>query len=43
MLEKHPEVPLTLTLNLSTKQLLDSTLASKFIGIIQKNNERPEL
>ena len=42
MLEKHPEVPLTLTLNLSTKQLLDSTLASKFIGIIQKNNERPE-
>ena len=42
MLEKHPEVPLTLTLNLSTKQLLDSTLASKFISIIQKNNERPE-
>jgi diguanylate cyclase (GGDEF)-like protein len=42
MLEKHPEVPLTLTLNLSTKQLLDSTLASKFIEIIKKNNERPE-
>ena len=42
MLEKHPEVPLTLTLNLSTKQLLDSQLASKFIGILQKNNERPE-
>ena len=42
MLEKHPEAPLTLTLNLSTKQLLDSTLASKFIEIIKKNNERPE-
>ena len=42
MLEKHPEVPLTLTLNLSTKQLLDSTLAAKFISIIQKNNEKPE-
>ena len=42
MLEKHPEVPLTLTLNLSTKQLLDSQLAQNFINIIQKNNEKPE-
>ena len=42
MHDLHPEVPLTLTLNLSTKQLLDSTLASDFINIIQKNNEKPE-
>lgn len=42
MFDKHPEVPLTLTLNLSTKQLLDSSLASKFIDIIKKNNDKPE-
>jgi diguanylate cyclase (GGDEF)-like protein len=42
MQEKHPEVPLTLTLNLSTKQLLDSKLAANFISILQKNNEKPE-
>lgn len=42
LVEKHPELPLKFTLNLSTKQLLDSKLASNFINIIQKNNEKPE-
>lgn len=40
--ETHPEVPVRLSLNLSTKQLLDSNLANKFIEIINKNNARAE-
>ena len=40
--EKFPTVPLTLSLNLSTKQLLDANLANKFIDIMNKNNAKPE-
>lgn len=40
--EKFPAVPLTLSLNLSTKQLLDANLANKFIDIMNKNNAKPE-
>lgn len=40
--EKYPAIPLRLSLNLSTKQLLDSQLANKFIDIMNKNNAKPE-
>ena len=40
--EKFPTVTCRLSLNLSTKQLLDSNLANKFIDIMQKNNAKPE-
>lgn len=40
--EKFPTVPLTLSLNLSTKQLLDPNLANKFIDIMNKNNTKPD-
>lgn len=42
ILEKYPAIPLRLSLNLSTKQLLDSQLANKFIDIMNKNNAKPE-
>jgi len=42
LLEKFPTVPLRLSLNLSTKQLLDGSLANKFIDIMNKNNAKPE-
>ena len=42
ILEKYPTIPLRLSLNLSTKQLLDSQLANKFIDIMNKNNAKPE-
>jgi diguanylate cyclase (GGDEF)-like protein len=40
--EKFPTVTCRLSLNLSTKQLLDANLAIKFIDIMQKNNAKPE-
>ncbi len=40
--EKFPTVTCRLSLNLSTKQLLDANLANKFIDIMQKNNAKPE-
>lgn len=40
--EKYPTVPLRLSLNLSTKQLLDVNLANKFIDLMNKNNANPE-
>ena len=40
--EKYPTVPLRLSLNLSTKQLLDVNLANKFIDLMRKNNAKPE-
>lgn len=40
--EKYPEIPLHLSLNLSTKQLLDTNLANKFIDIMHKNNAKPD-
>ena len=40
--EKFPTVPLRLSLNLSTKQMLDPNLANKFIDLMNKNNARPE-
>lgn len=40
--EKYPTVPLRLSLNLSTKQLLDVNLANKFIDLMNKNNAKPE-
>lgn len=40
--EKYPAVPLRLSLNLSTKQLLDVNLANKFIDLMNKNNAKPE-
>ena len=42
LLEKYPTVPLRLSLNLSTKQLLDVNLANKFIDIMNKNNAKPD-
>ena len=42
MAEKYPTIPLRFSLNLSTKQLLDSNLANKFIDIMNKNNAKPE-
>lgn len=42
MAERFPTIPLRFSLNLSTKQLLDSTLATKFIDIMNKNNAKPE-
>jgi len=42
LIEKFPTTPLRLSLNLSTKQLLDGNLANKFIDIMNKNNARPE-
>ncbi len=40
--EKYPTIPLRISLNLSTKQLLDLNLANKFIDIMKKNNAKPE-
>ncbi len=40
--EKYPTVPLRLSLNLSTKQLLDVNLANKFIDLMNKNNAKPD-
>lgn len=40
--EKYPTIPLRLSLNLSTKQLLDANLANKFIDLMNKNNAKPE-
>ena len=40
--EKFPTVNVRLSLNLSTKQLLDSNLANKFINLMSKNNAKPE-
>ncbi len=40
--EKYPTIPLRLSLNLSTKQLLDVNLANKFIDLMNKNNAKPE-
>ncbi|MBQ3253310.1 MAG: bifunctional diguanylate cyclase/phosphodiesterase [Acholeplasmatales bacterium] len=42
MAERFPTIPLRFSLNLSTKQLLDSNLANKFIDIMNKNNAKPE-
>ena len=42
MAEKYPTIPLRFSLNLSTKQLLDSNLANKFIDIMNRNNAKPE-
>lgn len=42
MVEKYPTIPVRFSLNLSTKQLLDSNLANKFIDIMNKNNAKPE-
>ncbi len=42
MAERFPTIPMRFSLNLSTKQLLDSTLATKFIDIMNKNNAKPE-
>ena len=42
LLEKFPTVPLRLSLNLSTKQLLDANLANKFIDLMNKNNAKPD-
>lgn len=41
-LELYPTIPLRLSLNLSTKQLLDPNLANSFIETIQKKNAKPE-
>ncbi len=40
--EKFPLVPMRFSLNLSTKQLLDSTLSNRLIEIMNKNNAKPE-
>ena len=40
--ERFPTIPMRFSLNLSTKQLLDSNLAARFIDIVSKNNVRPE-
>lgn len=40
--ERFPTIPMRLSLNLSTKQLLDGTLATKFIDLMNKNNAKPE-
>ena len=40
--EKFPTVPLRLSLNLSTKQMLDPNLANKFIDLMNKNNARAD-
>ena len=42
MKEKFPTIPLRLSLNLSTKQMLDPNLANKFIDLMNKNNARAE-
>ena len=42
MAERFPAFPVKFSLNLSTKQLLDSNLANKFIDIMGKNNAKPE-
>lgn len=42
MAEKFPTMPLRLSLNLSTKQLLDPHLASSFIEIMNKAQAKPE-
>ena len=42
MAEKFPTMPLRLSLNLSTKQLLDPNLASSFIEIMNKAQAKPE-
>ncbi len=42
MREKFPTIPLRLSLNLSTKQMLDPNLANKFIDLMNKNNARAE-
>ena len=42
MAEQFPAFPVKFSLNLSTKQLLDSNLANKFIDIMGKNNAKPE-
>lgn len=42
MAEKFPTIPMRFSLNLSTKQLLDPTLATKFIDIMNKNNAKPD-
>jgi len=42
MAERFPTIPLRFSLNLSTKQLLDANLATKFIDIMNKNNAKPE-
>lgn len=40
--QAHPEVPMILSLNLSTKQLLDVDLANRLIEIAKKNDAHPE-
>lgn len=42
MVDRFPTIPMRFSLNLSTKQLLDSSLANKFIDIMNKNNAKPE-
>lgn len=39
---KYPTTPIRLSLNLSTKQLLDSNLANTFINIVKKAAAKPE-
>ena len=41
MRAKHPEIPLTLSLNLSTKQLINSNLANNLISIVTKHKAKP--
>ena len=38
---KHPEIPLTLSLNLSTKQLINPNLANSLIAIVSKHKAKP--
>ena len=40
--DKFPLVPMRFSLNLSTKQLLDSTISNRLIDIMSKNNAKPE-
>ena len=40
--ERFPLVPMKFSLNLSTKQLLDSTLSTRLIDIMSRNNAKPE-
>ncbi len=42
ILEENPAFNLKFSLNLSTKQLIDSNLANDFIDIIKKTNSKPE-
>lgn len=42
MAERFPTIPMRFSLNLSTKQMLDPNLATKFIDIMNKNNAKPE-